>query len=176
MRRYFLTVSDKNPIMFNDMLCEYCAVEIGPRHGGGGRCAWRWWWFVFRSLPAVPTAASSSPAAGFLSLRLCSFSRGSLADLKLSPPQTLQVYRVVCFVCKWPSTSSAAPVISLLLPVRTGQIVTFPFFAFHSFSSAYMCLVVRLLSPHSSTVVGSILCLFVWTLHVLPCIWMQDKW
>lgn len=38
MRRYFLTVSDKNPIMFNDMLCEYCAVEIGPLHGGGGRC------------------------------------------------------------------------------------------------------------------------------------------
>lgn len=36
MRRYFLTVSDKNPIMFNDMLCEYCAVEIGPRHGGAG--------------------------------------------------------------------------------------------------------------------------------------------
>lgn len=35
MRRYFLTVGDKNPIMFNDMLCEYCAVEIGPLHGGG---------------------------------------------------------------------------------------------------------------------------------------------
>lgn len=35
MRQYFLTVSDKNPIMFNDMLCEYCAVEIGPWFGWG---------------------------------------------------------------------------------------------------------------------------------------------
>lgn len=142
MRRYFLTVSDKNPIMFNDMLCEYCAVEIGPRHGGVRLVV------VVVCLPQ-PAARClhggfKQPGCRFVSLRLCSVSRGSLADLKLSPPQTLQVYRVVCFVCKWPSTSSAAPVISLLLPVRTGQIVTFPFFAFHSLSFAYMFTVLRL--------------------------------
>lgn len=129
MRRYFLTVSDKNPIMFNDMLCEYCAVEIGPRHGGVRLVV------VVVVCLAQPArclhGGFKQPGCRFVSLRLCSFSRGSLADLKLSPPQTSQVYRVVCFVCKWPSTFSAAPVISLWLPVRTGQIVTFPFFAFH---------------------------------------------
>lgn len=75
MQWYFLTVSDKNPIMFNDMLCEYCAVEIGL--GMGGCAWWWWWWFVFRSLSAVSTAASSSPAAG-----LCLYvSAASLEDL-----------------------------------------------------------------------------------------------
>lgn len=36
MRRNFLTVGDKNPIMFNDMLCECARVEIGPQLGGWG--------------------------------------------------------------------------------------------------------------------------------------------
>lgn len=98
MRWYFLTVSDKNPIMFNDMLCEYCAVEIGPRHGGVRLVV-----VVVVCLPQPVRCLHGGfkqPSCRFVSLRLGSFSRGSLADVKLSPPQTLQVYRVVCFVCK----------------------------------------------------------------------------
>lgn len=37
MRWNFLTVGDKNPIMFNDMLCECARVEIGLQLGG---CGW----------------------------------------------------------------------------------------------------------------------------------------
>lgn len=35
MQRYFLTVGDKNPIMFNDMLCECAWVESGLQLRGG---------------------------------------------------------------------------------------------------------------------------------------------
>ena len=48
MQRYFLTVSDKNPIMFNDMLCECAWVEIGLKLRGSSSKAslpsrWRLW-------------------------------------------------------------------------------------------------------------------------------------
>lgn len=38
MQRYFLTVSDKNPIMFNDMLCEYVESRLVHNSMGG-----LWW-------------------------------------------------------------------------------------------------------------------------------------
>lgn len=97
MRRYFLTVGDKNPIMFNDMLCEYCVVEIGPLHGGGG-------------------VVGGGFAAGLSSAACPLSSRRSRTDLKL---RLGSLCRVLCVVCKRPSTSTAAPV-SLLLPIRPG--------------------------------------------------------
>lgn len=51
MRRNFLTVGDKNPIMFNDMLCECARVEIGPQLGGWGGAV------IFKRLPPLSAAA-----------------------------------------------------------------------------------------------------------------------
>lgn len=44
MQRYFLTVSDKNPIMFNDMLCEYVESRLvhNSMGGRGGGAAEGW--------------------------------------------------------------------------------------------------------------------------------------
>lgn len=60
MRWNFLTVGDKNPIMFNDMLCECARVEIGPQLGGlgcvcgGSGCVCVWGEAViFKSLPPL---------------------------------------------------------------------------------------------------------------------------
>lgn len=53
MQRYFLTVSDKNPIMFNDMLCECAWVEIGLQLRG----------VIFKSLPTLLVVALNSRGA-----------------------------------------------------------------------------------------------------------------
>lgn len=84
MRQYFLTVSDKNPIMFNDMLCEYCAVEIGP---------WFGWGVATGSGGGDGLSSDAPPPLSprlqvCVCVRLCSSSGGSSADLKASPPQT----------------------------------------------------------------------------------------
>lgn len=50
MQRYFLTVTDKNPIMFNDMLCECAWVEIGLQLRG----------VIFKSLPTLSVVALNS--------------------------------------------------------------------------------------------------------------------
>lgn len=54
MRRNFLTVGDKNPIMFNDMLCECARVEIGPQLGGWGGLGGA---VIFKRLPPLSAAA-----------------------------------------------------------------------------------------------------------------------
>lgn len=71
MRRNFLTVGDKNPIMFNDMLCECARVEIGPQLGGWGG--------------GGHLQTSASPLSGGFELHTHTYSRActSLSSLSL---------------------------------------------------------------------------------------------
>lgn len=110
MRRNFLTVGDKNPIMFNDMLCECARVEIGPQLGGWGGAV------IFKRLPPLSAAALNCTRArthvhAHLSLLFFFF----LKLMKLTLPSVL---RQKGFLRVGGAAEGSASLLGVLLPSK----------------------------------------------------------